>query len=260
MSKDFKQHFWNLQKKLKAHTPFAFSRYSDGEMIVLQNKHLKLGSNKTTVNGATAGIGYSKADHKEYDPNKHEWFRERLENAYRHHQKDYFVGLSCPCCVGKENNDWMKKIRGGDDDELTWSNLFVNSNYPLFLTHIVPILKERHIVIVCNEIANLDGLPFDVKKDFRIGSNAMIEDIGLVKEMKTWIMKNDISDTVFLFSAASLSNILIYELFKEFPENTYLDVGTTLNPFIGLPVARNYLKGYWQKSGNTEIYKTCIWE
>lgn len=258
-SKDFREHFWRLQKKLKRGENFAFSRYSDGEMIVMQNKHLKLADEKTTVDGKKAGIGYDKSDHKEFDPEKHAWLRESLIDAYQHHQKNYFVGLSCPCCVGKEQNEWMKELRGGDDEHLTWANLFVNSNYPLFLDHILPFLRNRKVFLVCNESAVLDKLPFEVVQDFRIGANAMVENIGLVGEMKEYLSDNSVKDTVFLFAAASLSNILIAELFKEFPNNTYLDIGTTLNPHMSLPVARNYLKGYWNRSGNTEIYKRCTW-
>jgi hypothetical protein len=257
--KDFRDHFWLLQKKLKAGEPFAFSRYSDGEMDVMQNKKVELTSTGTFKDGKRVGITYGESDHKEYDPEKHAWFHERLLTAYRHHQDNYFVGLSCPCCVGPENNAWMKEQRGGDDDELTWANLFVNSNYPLFLTHVLPLLEKKKVFLVCNEAATFDGLPFEVEKDFRIGSNAMIRNIGLVEEMKEVLSKEEVSGAVFLFAAASLSNILIHELFSSFPENTYIDIGTTLNPHLGLPVARNYLKGYWKNSGNTEIYKVCKW-
>lgn len=260
MSKSFKEHFWMLQKKLKSGEPFAFSRFSDGEMIVLQNKHLKLADDKTTVDGEKAGIGYDKADHKEFDPKRHKLFHRQLTDAYKHHQKNYFVGLSCPCCVGKEDNEWMKELRGGDDEHLTWSNLFVNSNYPLFLNHFVPLLKDKKVVVVCNESADLSGLPFKVEKDFRIGSNAMINDQWLLSELPLWAeYPTQEGGWVFLYAAASLSNLLIHRMFEHDPSNTHIDIGTTLNPHMKLPIARNYLKGYWLNSGNTEIYKECVW-
>jgi len=258
-SKDFRKHFWMLQKKLKSGENFAFSRYSDGEMIIMQNKHLKLGDEKTTVDGANAGIGYDKSDHKEFDPKKHSHFRDELLKAYQHKQDNYFVGLSCPCCVGKEQNKWMKDVRGGDDKHLTWANLFVNSNYPYFLNHIVPLLKNKKVYIVCNENADLSELPFKVEKDWRIGSNAMIEDADLIDGIDGFINTNKVKNAVFLFAGASLTNLLIGRLFPTHPDNTYLDIGTTLNPHMKLPIARNYLKGYFLKSGNTEIYRRCVW-
>ncbi|HUW47414.1 MAG TPA: hypothetical protein VMW36_01550 [Patescibacteria group bacterium] len=257
--KDFKEHFWMLQKKLKTGEPFAFCRYSDGEMIVMQNKQLILSADETTVDGKKAGATYDKADHKEFDPKRHKKFHTDLIRAYQHHQDNYFVGLSCPCCVGKENNEWMKELRGGDDDHLTWSNLLVNSNYPLFLQHMLPLLKDKKVVIVCNEAADLSDLPFEVMEDFRIGSNAMINDIDLIWQMDEYIEDLEYDNCVFLFAAASLSNLLIHKLYSSHSQHTYIDIGTTLNPHMKLPVARNYLKGYWNNSGNTEIHKVCVW-
>jgi len=248
-----------LQKKLKRGENFAFSRYSDGEMLIMQNKHLKLDSEKTIVQGEKAGIGYDKSDHKEFDPEKHGWLREHLIEAYKHHQDGYYVGLSCPCCVGKEQNSWMKELRGSDDEHLTWANLFLNSNYPLFLNHVLPLLKNREVFIVCNEAADIENLPFPTFMSATVGSNAMINDIDIIARLSAYIELEKYENVVFLFAAASLSNLAIYELYKVFPRNTYIDIGTTLNPHMKLPVARNYLKGYWLNSGNTEIHKECVW-
>lgn len=258
-NKSFKEHFWLLQKKLKSGENFAFTRFSDGEMDILQGKQLKLDSSQATVDGKRAGPGFSEVDHKEYDPEKHGWFKSLLTKAYVCDKKNYFVGLSCPCCVGKENNQWMKDLRGKDDEFLTWANLLVNSNYPLFLQHMLPLFKEKDVYMVCNKKADLTELPFEVKKSWRIGQNAMINDGHLLDEIDEFIEENNIENALFLSSASSLSNILIHHLFVRHPNNTYIDIGTTLAPHMKLPIQRNYLKGYWLKSGNTEIYKECVW-
>lgn len=258
--KDFEQHFWILQKKLKEGTPFAFVRYSDGEMDILQNKHLVLDDKSTRLDGKVAGQVYHKTDFKEFKPEEHKPFRDKLIEAYKFQKENYYVGLSCPCCVGRENSDWMKDMRGQDDEYLTWANLLVNSNYPLFLQHMYPLLKKRKVVIICNKEAKLNSLPFKPIKDYRIGQNAMINNIGLIEEISEWIEENNINDTVFLSSASTLSNILIYESYKKYDTNTFIDIGTTLHPFMSLPIQRNYLRGYWLNSGNTEIKKRCVWK
>ena len=248
-----------LQEKLKAGESFAFTRFSDGEMNIMKNQHLILDNKSTRIDGETAGIKYDSIDHKEFDPEKHAFVRDKLMSAYKFDKDNYFVGLSCPCCVGHQNNDWMKKQRGTDDKHLTWANLLVNSNYPIFLEHMVPLLKEREVVFVCNKKSTFNELPFEIKKDFRIGKNAMVNDLHLSEEIGSWIKQDKIKDHVFLFSASTLSNLLIYELFRDFPNNTYIDVGTTLHPLMSMPLQRNYLKGYWLNSGNTEIRKYCTW-
>lgn len=257
--KNFKEHFWTLQNKLRIEENFAFARYSDGEMNIIKNQHLVLDDKSTRIDGQTAGIRYDDIDHKEFDPNKHAYIREKLMDAYRLEKENYFVGLSCPCCVGKENNERMKAERGQDDKHLTWANLLVNSNYPLFLTYMVPLFQKRDVVFVCNKKSTFDKLPFEVKKDFRIGQNAMVNDLNLVDNIREWINTENVKNHIFLFSASTLSNLLIYELFDNHPENTYIDVGTTLHPFMDMPIQRNYLRGYWLKSGNTEIWKECVW-
>lgn len=258
--KDFKRDFWMLHEKLKSGEPFAFSRYSDGELDILQNNKVTIDHKSTRRGDKVIGPIYEESDHKAFDPELHKDFREALLRAYKHHQDNYFVGLSCPCCVGRKANEWMKQLRGGDDEHLTWSNLLMNSNYPLFLDHMLPLLKDRKVVMICNETADLSDLPFDVVKDFRVGSNAPINDQWLLEELPAWSDLETKDDCyVFLFAAASLSNLLIHRMFEHDPSNTYIDIGSALSPLMKMPIARNYLRAYWLNSGNTEINKYCMW-
>ena len=48
-----------------------------------------------------------------------------------------------------------------------------------------------------------------VNKKFDIGKNCFINDYYLVNKVKNYINKNKIKNYVFLFSASSLSNVLI---------------------------------------------------
>ena len=89
-----------------------------------------------------------------------------------------------------------------------------------------------------------------------------VRNIKIVEEMKDWATEVKPTNHLFLFSAASLSNLLIHELYKEFPNNTYLDVGSTLNPLLGLDGwkgSRGYLRGYWLKQPDAYSSKECIW-
>ena len=44
---------------------------------------------------------------------------------------------------------------------------------------------------------------------------------------------------------------MIYELFKKYDKNTYIDIGTTLNVELGMKGRRAYLRG-----GDNKI---CVW-
>ena len=90
----------------------------------------------------------------------------------------------------------------------------------------------------------------------------MINDYPLVEEIKQYIDKNNIKDALFLFSAATLSNFLCYELFKDFESNKYLDIGSTLGPLLGLEGwknSRSYLLSYWYGHPGHHIDQVDRW-
>jgi hypothetical protein len=74
------------------------------------------------------------------------------------------------------------------------------------------LFKNKKVIIVVNESANIKKLPFNVVKDFRVGTNSFINDYPLIETIKNYIIENKIEDYLFLVSAASFSNLLIHEL------------------------------------------------
>lgn len=249
--KDFKEHFFLLYNKLKNNENFAFSRFSDGELRIMQNQELVLGDNYYKIGDSINGGAYYPEDRKSVNPHTHPHIQEKLMEAYKFKTHNYYVGLSCRCCVGDADFNQMIDWRGGDDEFLTWSNLWVNGNYDLFRQYMIPEFSKHKIVYVLNEHANLNGLPFKVAKDFRVGENCIVNEFNKHVEIAKWIEENNIKNHVFLFSASSLSNFIIYELFKKYGENTYIDIGTTLNIELGMKGIRGYLIG-----ANKKI---CIW-
>jgi hypothetical protein len=256
--KDFKQHIQLFKQKLINREPFAFARYSDGELFILQNKKLKLDNGLIQVgNNVTPGF-YKAQDFKHFDPIEHKDFRNKLLEAFTHRQSNYYKGISCRCCVGDESFNEQINIHGGDNEFLTWANLFVNSNYPTFIEEILPVLQTYDTIMTCHHDANLDKLEF-VIKDFRIGYNAMINDYSKIQDIKNWIDQENITGKLFLFSASTFSNLAIYELFKHNPTNTYLDIGTCLTPFMNMPMERSYLQEYWFQNPGQDLKRNCIW-
>jgi hypothetical protein len=250
--KTFERHFNLLLNKLNGGDHFAYSRFSDGELRIMQNVELKLGYDHFKIGDSIGGGRYEPEDHKHFDPNKHSFYHDKLMEAYKFKNDNYFVGLSCRCCVGysdfKQMCDWYDG--NIESDNLTWANLFLNNNYPRFMNEFIPLLKNKEIVYILNENAILNNLPFNVKKDFRVGENCIINDYGLIEDIKQWMIENDINDHVFLFSASSLSNFMIHQLFDFNKNNTYIDIGTTLNPQLKMKARRGY------HNGN---HKVCVW-
>ena len=249
----FKDDFFLLVEKLKNNENFAYTRFSDGEIAIMQNKRLLLANDHVILGETHHNFGYTKND------DEHQKLRQKLLEAYKYKSKNYFVGSICKnCnCASAEFKDWMINEYGSIDNNYTFANLLVNSNYPLFVTHFLKALKGKKVVIVCNETASFSGLPLNVIKDFRVGENCIINDWHLVNEIKNFINDQKLEDAVFLFSASSLSEVLIYELYKEFDNNTYIDVGTTLHKHLGMELSRDYLKSYWGGNLHMDLLRDC---
>lgn len=255
----FKTDFFKLLNKLKKKENFSFVRYSDGEVLVMQNKKLVLADDHVQAGEVRHGFGYSSQDHKEFIPEKHGFVKDKLLESYKYKEENYFVGGICKnCdCPSREFVDWMHSEYGELDENYTYANLMVNSNYPLFVCYFVPELRHRKNVIICNEEADLSGLPFKVEKDFRVGKNCIVNDHNLIDDIREYISSNNIKDYVFLFSASSLSEILIHQLHEFNKDNTYVDVGTTLHTYLKLDPARDYLRAYWNSQPHPDLYKQC---
>jgi CRISPR/Cas system endoribonuclease Cas6 (RAMP superfamily) len=254
--KEFKSDFYYLLDKFKSKENFAFLRFSDGEMFMLQDKEIILSNKQVKVEGVVdaAGPGHPEYDAKNFDPQQHSVFRDYLITSFLHNQNNYFKGISCKCCVGDTNFNWQLENLDGDHDNLTWANLLVNSNYPLFMKEFYPEIKTRGAYVICNEKADLSNLDW-VKKDFKIKDNSF-SNLSPILEIKDFIQQNSLVDQVFLFSASSFSNVAQYELFKEFPNNTYIDIGTTLSYEFKIPSKRGYLDQYYN---NQQVTGNCIW-
>ncbi|QDK45335.1 hypothetical protein DOM22_09305 [Bdellovibrio sp. ZAP7] len=259
--KSFENDFYRILDLLKKRIPFAFNRFSDGELFIFQNKELILGDNLIKIGSESRGGPYKKEDHKHFDPNQHSFYRDRLMDAFIFRKDNYFKGISCRCCVGRENLNWQLKHlqESADDQFLTWANLLVNGNYPKFMAEMLPLFASYPTVFICNEKAELKNLPY-VVKDFRVGYNAMINDYHKIEEIASWIGQNNITGHLFLFSASSYSKMAIHQLYDKFPLNTYIDVGTTMNAFMNMSIERVYLGDYWfEKPSPSDIYKICVW-
>ncbi len=246
--KDFKKEFYKFLGMIKRGENFAFTRFSDGELYMMQNRKVVIEKDKVYLREATHKGFWGPEELKSFDPLKDQFYREKLIECFKHKQSGYYKGICFSEDVGEKDYKWQWDLLGDDIESVTWANLLINGNYCEFIEKMIPEIANKKIVYVCNKLANIDNLPFEVFKDFRIGSNCHADDYNLIEKMHSWVLKNKIEDHLFLFSAATLSNYLIYNLYKDYPNNTYLDIGSTLNPLLGLTGwkgSRFYLREYW---------------
>jgi len=185
---------------------------------------------------------------------QHEQQRELLRQSLVWQSPDYYVGIACPCCVGTPAFLALKDQSEQPEKQLTWANIFVNSNYSTFITDTTAAIAERTVNIVCHNKADVTQLPFEVSTTFRSGPNSWINDHQrLLNETSEHIESNNVTGEVFIFCAGVLSNMLVYQLSERFPNNTYIDVGSVFDHVMGLGKTRKYLR-----NGRT-LQQTCVW-
>jgi|TARA_R100000152_G_C6776273_1_gene205275 hypothetical protein len=248
--KDYHEEFNKFKKMFEEKENFAFSRFSDGEIFILKNERLILSENGF-VTGDRSGHGiYPTEERKDFDPDKHSYISDRLNLCLSSYKHNYFKGLSCnedtDICLEDDVLVYQKNISGDDEDHHTFATVFINANYPRFMNEIVPIIKDRPIVLVTNENCTHDALPFsNIVKVFNIGSNCIVNDFNLPDEINEWIEENNIENTIFLVAASTLSNFIIKDCFFMNPQNTYIDIGSSLSPWMGLD-GWKYSRAYLQ--------------
>jgi hypothetical protein len=239
--KSFQQEIQDIKSKILRREYFSLARYGDGEMMIMKGESIDL-------------LGKANGEFK-YDPSskKDEEYREKLLKAFRYCREGYFIGIGCPCCVGNSNFQWMKRHSRQDEASLTWANLLVNGNYKTFLTEIVPLFSEMDVYIVCNSKATLERLSFkeNIVKDWRVTADAWKGDDTILSDFEVLSPKG----SLFLFAAGPYSKILCHQMWSRNQQNFYIDIGSTMDPWLFGP--NGYTRGYLR--GAPTLNKICIW-
>jgi hypothetical protein len=210
--KDYKKDICILKDAIQNRENISFSKFCDGEWAVLTNTQI---------------------DNKEFrfDPNNHndQLKRRALHEAFTYQNERYFIGITCVNVFGIETHNNMKIACKQKKENLTWADIWVNSNYPYFTQNIIPLFNERPVVLFCNENGDVKNLPFKPYIVFNVKNNAW-DNWGLIEKSKDVI--SNFKDSLILFCCGPFGNILCHQLTKHIPNNTYLDIGSTLNPWL----------------------------
>ena len=231
-SKTFDGDIIRIFNKVKNRDKFAFSKYADGEYKILVNENI------TNCDGWTFDKNINK---KEY---------QLLTESFKYLHEDYYVGISCPCCQPQKHVNWMRENVGTTN--VTWANIFVNSNYNFFVENFIPEFNkwDGRVILYANKSGIDKELPFKVDKYIPLNLNSWKEpELSQIIEQSK-IYSDEEKGQLFLFSAGPLGNMLSYSLHLHNKNNTYIDIGSTINPWI-VGNNRSYLKG--------KNNKTCIW-
>lgn len=239
---NFNEELWMFFEKLSNKENFALCRFGDGELTVINAEDFDM-------------IGVGNEDEFSYfnNDNKYESSRNLLVKSFTSNMVGYYKGIPCHCCVLKDiAKEIFHQIK--TKDNLTWANIFVNGNYADFNNYLPSILEDRSVIMVSHKKTNVKSLPFKVIEHITIDSNAWIDSLEKLQNIKDVIEVYELSDVVVLIAGGPFANIAIHELWTWNQNNTYLDIGSTLDPYLFGKPTRQY-----HACNNPMHHKQCIW-
>lgn len=223
----FDDDFNIIKESIAKKEKFSFSKFADGEIAIMQK------------------IKIRNIDNWLFEPDKDENFSNLLYDSLRYNEDGYHIGISCPCC-DFNGYTWLKSNFGLDYKNVTFANIFVNNNYPKFKTELLPLFNNfDNIIFIGNMNSNLEKVNevLNFKTFYGVGPEAFKTDLLLVNILIDRIKNEDIKDALFLFSAGPLGNVLSHKLWAANKNNTYIDIGSTMNIWTGLNLRDYQLNG-----------------
>ena len=257
--KNFTDHLLNIDKLLESGESFAFNRISDGELFMLLGKSIELGDKGAVINNCKVNTQkFFRWDAKSFEPSQDHYVRSELLKALEYSSENYLIGLPCPCCADPRHVNLCRKY--SERSISTWANLLLNNNYAHFINVTLNLILSKPVMAAINlesDTTLFSGCPsFEL---FKIPN-------GVIQAAESTCQKfldkcASLQDgTIVLVSASAVAKIMIYKGNQLFPKLTFIDIGTTLNPYLRLGLGRDYLIHFWKKNSPT-LYgnRMCYW-
>lgn len=217
-NKNSVQHLEFFKNKIKNNEPFSFIRPNDGEYLIMT------GQTFTTQDSWSFSGGSIRHDLFTSIPSMID-----IPNAY--------IGIPCKGCYNDIYGWYMHSFKI-PSNKLTYGNLVCNANWKSFVSlftddnlpfyYIGPYKSNHH---------NLNLLDKFVVDEYLI-HNWDTEKQNVLEELREWV-----SDKfgIFTFSAGPLTKVMIPMLARAFPNNTYIDAGSSLDLFMKGSTNRMYV-------------------
>ncbi len=200
-----------IVEKIKNDVPFAFSRWGDGEWLNIRKEP---GMN-CDGNYYYHGLG-----------DELKKIAETRQDYYMGAQ-DYKLYNLLSDVENYPNQDWID------------ADVFHKASTDGKLLPLIDVLRDKHVVYIGNK--SLLDLPF-INEFIEIPYNNVWRlQNSLLTSIRSTFLTGEAEHKVYLFSAGMATNVFIDILWKENPRNTYIDVGSVFDPYVGR-ITRSYHK------------------
>lgn len=205
-----------ILKNLKEGVPQALARFNDGEIGIINN------SNFVAARGCQKGSSS---------------LQEALRAAIRHEQENYWVGIPCDKCATKSSYNTAIQLVRPDYEYLTKAVVNTNRNWKLVIEEMPKALEGKEVIWVSGSDQNLESLRektgIKVSKHLKLPKKDSWRQHSQCLE---WL--NSISGfsttgrpRVVVLSCGPLSRVLSHQGFIAHPDTTFLDLGSTFDPY-----------------------------
>lgn len=217
-------YFWDMIEKGEN---FTFSRYADGEVMLMSGKQVNTSTQAYRVDNWSAPSGITKVG-------------KELLDSLNHTEKNYFYGISSKT---DNINDYLylKKNIKQKEENISFVNLWINANYKKSIEKYKTL--NRPVTLICNYNAEKDNFPFNVNTIIPFPDNC-IEYWETNSDSFVDTLINQVGEKqneLFFISCGPVSEIIIHKLYSHNPNNTYIDVGSSIDEFVHGQKTRPYM-------------------
>jgi hypothetical protein len=217
-------YFWNL---IETGQNFAFARYADGEVMLMNGQEVTQDTQAYRVDGWQAPSNLTKVGCD-------------LLETLNHEEIDYYYAISA---VSDNINDYnfLKDRIKQKPKTLTFVNLWINANYERTKEKLSTL--DRDVVLICNTNAVNKTFPFPVKMISTFPNDCINfwethSELYIQYLIETY---DKMENQLFFISCGPVSEIIIHKLYQNNPNNTYIDMGSSLDEFIHGVKTRPYM-------------------
>ncbi|MBX7490434.1 hypothetical protein [Helicobacter turcicus] len=150
-----------------------------------------------------------------------------------------FYGISCPCCDPSSYYWYSTRIK---NKNITFANFFVNANYKKFKEKFSTLHTDA-ILIANHRAKNRKIGDLNILKHYEVGDDCIAFWENDAQKMLEQIKKDfgHRNDLLYVVAAGPMSEPIIVDLYKNNPNNCYIDFGSAIDIYIYIYHTRPYM-------------------
>ena len=224
--KDFNKDFKYFTDLINSNTNFAYTRYADGEVAIMEGRQIGHGSQAFHVDKWESPQGLTRVG------------RELLETL-EHTEENYYYAISSHTDRVDDYQFLINRIKVPAN--ITFANLWINANYEKMKSFYINFKKQAYVI--CNQKAKKESFPFPVLEVFSFPDNCIHywEQYGddYINQLTEYVKQ--VHNKTFFISCGPVSEIIIHRLYTTNPNNQYIDVGSSIDEFVHGQKTRPYM-------------------